>query len=289
VKPAPFDYLAPETIEEACEHLAAAGGGATVLAGGQTLMPLLALRMSQPFVLVDINRIAALRGVASSQAGTRIGPIMRQSQVIADATIQRALPLVATATRHVGHHQIRNRGTIGGSIALGEPAAELPATAVALGAEVEVRSTRGSRRIKAEELYLGPYATALEPDELLTGIHFPDWAKGSLVIFREIAPRPGDFALVGLSGALTVSDGRIVRAGLAWFGMGPTPMKARQVEAALVGQTPTGLDVKALAELAVADTAPFDDHHATAEYRRTVGRRVFARALSDALAMGRVA
>jgi carbon-monoxide dehydrogenase medium subunit len=109
------------------------------------------------------------------------------------------------------------------------------------------------------------------------------------VIFREIAPRPGDFALVGLSGALTVSDGRIVRAGLAWFGMGPTPMKARQVEAALVGQTPTGLDVKALAELAVADTAPFDDHHATAEYRRTVGRRVFARALSDALAMGRVA
>jgi carbon-monoxide dehydrogenase medium subunit len=148
VKPAPFDYLAPETIEEACEHLAAAGGGATVLAGGQTLMPLLALRMSQPFVLVDINRIAALRGVASSQAGTRIGPIMRQSQVIADATIQRALPLVATATRHVGHHQIRNRGTIGGSIALGEPAAELPATAVALGAEVEVRSTRAAAASK---------------------------------------------------------------------------------------------------------------------------------------------
>lgn len=283
MKPAPFDYLAPETIEEACEHLTAAGGGATLIAGGQSLMPLLALRMSQPFVLVDINRIAALRGISRVEGGTRIGAIVRQNEIIADATLARAQPVVVTATRHVAHHQIRNRGTIGGSIALAEPSAELPATAVALGASVELRSTRGTRNVKAEELYFGPYSTALEPDEILTAIDFPDWSSGTIPIFRELAPRPGDFALIGLTGAITVSEGRIVRAGIAWFGMGPTPMKARQVEAALVGQSITGLDVRAFAELAIADTAAFDDHHATAEYRRTVGRRVFARSLSEAL------
>jgi carbon-monoxide dehydrogenase medium subunit len=283
VKPAPFDYYAPNTVDEACTLLAAAGGGATILAGGQTLMPLLALRMSQPFILLDINRIKTLKGVSRGDGGTRIGPITRQNEVIADSTLGTALPVLVTAARHVGHHQTRNRGTIGGSIALGEPAAELPATAVALGATVEVRSVRGARKIKAEELYLGPYATALEFDELLTDIHFPEWPADSIPLFYELAQRPGDFALVGLTGAITVKDGRIARAGIAWFGMGPTPIKARQAEAALIGQPIDGLDFAALADLAIADTAPFDDHHATAEYRRTVGRRMFARVLRERL------
>jgi aerobic carbon-monoxide dehydrogenase medium subunit len=283
VKPAPFDYYAPTTVEEACQLLSEAGGGATVLAGGQTLMPLLALRMSQPFILVDINRIKALKGVSRTQGTTRIGPVTRQNDALGDATLQQAQPLIVTATRHVGHHQTRNRGTLGGSIALGEPAAELPATAVALGATVEVRSTRGTRRIKAEELYFGPYATALEADELLTAIDVPEWPAGTRIVFREVAQRPGDFALVGLSGAIAVDSGRITRAGLAWFGMGPTPMKARQAEAALIGQTVDTVDVNAIAEVAIADTAPFDDLHVTAEYRRTVGRRVFAAALRAAL------
>ena len=143
MKPAPFDYVAPATIEEACRHLAEAGGGATVLAGGQTLLPLLALRMSQPFVIVDINRIAALGGVSRGDGFTRVGPIVRQNEIIADSTLARVLPGLVTATRHVGHHQTRNRGTIGGSVALGEPAAELPAAAVALGAMLEIRSVRG--------------------------------------------------------------------------------------------------------------------------------------------------
>jgi carbon-monoxide dehydrogenase medium subunit len=283
VKPAPFDYVAPATIDEACQALADAGGGATLLAGGQTLMPLLALRMSQPFVLIDINRIKALKGVTRADGGTRIGPITRQNELIANTMLGSALPVLVTATQHVGHHQTRNRGTIGGSIALGEPAAELPATAVALGASVEVRSVRGSRRIDATDLYFGPYATALEPDEIITGIHFPDWPSDSISLFREVAQRPGDFALVGLTGAVTVNNGKIDRAGIAWFGMGPTPIRARQVEAALVGQTIETLDVAGLAELAIADTAPFDDHHATAEYRRTVGRRIFARTLAERL------
>lgn len=289
MKPASFDYLAPATIEAACAHLAEAGGGATVLAGGQTLMPLLALRMSQPFILVDINRIAALKGVSRVAGATRIGPIMRQNAIIADPTLARVQPVLVTATRHVGHHQTRNRGTIGGSIALGEPAAELPATAVALGASVEVRSTRGTRRVSAESLYLGPYSTVLEFDELITAIDFPDWPAGTICLFHEVARRPGDFALVGLTGALTVVDGRITRAGIAWFGMGPTPMKARRVEAALVGQSISSVDVRALAQLAVADTEPFDDHHATAEYRRTVGRRIFERTLVERLDVRQIA
>lgn len=289
MKPAPFDYYAPATVEEACGLLAEAGGGATILAGGQTLMPLLALRMSQPFLLVDINRIAALKGVSRAAGMTRIGPVTRQNEAIADATLGSLQPLLVTATKHVGHHQTRNRGTIGGSIALGEPAAELPATAIALGASVEVRSKRGSRRIAAEELYLGPYATALEFDELVTDIHVPEWPAGTAWVFRELAQRPGDFALVGLSGAVTVQEGKITKAGLAWFGMGPTPIKARQAEAALLGQDVARLDLRVIAELAIADTTPFDDQHATAEYRRTVGRRLFARALGESLNLGQPA
>ena len=283
MKAAPFDYVAPDTIEEACERLAEAGGGATILAGGQTLMPLLALRMSQPFILVDINRIAALKGVSRLDGGTRVGPITRQNEVIVDATLNDSLPMLVTAIRHVGHHQTRNRGTIGGSVSLGEPAAEMPATAVALGASIEIRSTRGVRRVPAEDFYLGPYMTVLEPDELVVGLHYPDWPANTITVFREVARRPGDFALVGLIGALTVENGRIARVGLAWFGMGPTPIKARQAEKALLGQPVAGLDTRAIAELAIADTAPFDDHHATADYRRTVGGRIFARTLGEAL------
>ena len=286
MKPAPFDYVAPTTIEEACAALAEAGGGATVLAGGQTLMPLLNLRMSQPFILVDINNIADLKGIARADGGTRVGAMTRQCEAIASETLQRDLPVLVQAVSHVGHHQTRNRGTVGGSIALGEPAAELPATAVALGATIEVRSIRGTRHIPAGEFYLGPYMTVLEADELVTGITFPGWPKGHITLFREVAQRPGDFALVGMVGALSVEGGRIARAGLAWFGMGPTPVRAKAAEQMLLGESLDRIDPQAVAELAIAVTTPFDDHHASAEYRRTVGRRIFARTLREALNLG---
>lgn len=289
MKPAPFDYVAPSTIEEACAALAEAGGGATVLAGGQTLMPLLNLRMSQPFILVDLNKVAALKGVTRGDGHVRIGAMTRQCEAIASEELARSLPVLVQAVRHVGHHQTRNRGTIGGSIALGEPAAELPATAVALDAIIEIRSVRGKRDVAATEFYLGPYLTALEPDEIVTGIRFPDWPQDHIPVFHEVAQRPGDFALVGMVGALVVADGKIVRAGLAWFGMGPTPIRARRAERALLGQAVESIDVKAVAEQAVADTAPFDDHHAGAEYRRTVGTRIFAKALREALGLQGVA
>ena len=283
MKPAPFDYIAPTTIDEACKVLAEAGGGATVLAGGQTLMPLLNLRMSQPFIIVDINQIADMKGIARLGQGIRIGPATRQAEALEDDLLAAELPVLVQALSHVGHHQTRNRGTVGGSIALGEPAAEMPATAVALGATIEARSVRGTRTIAAREFYLGPYMTVLEPDELVTGIDFPDWPAGHVTLFREVAQRPGDFALVGMVGALALEGGRIARAGIAWFGMGPTPIAAVQAEAALLGKSLDAIDPQAIAELAIADTAPFDDHHASAEYRRTVGRRIFARTLREAL------
>jgi carbon-monoxide dehydrogenase medium subunit len=246
-------------------------------------VPLLNLRMSQPFIIVDINKISELSGIARADGCTRIGPMTRQCEVVASEVLARDLPVLVEAMRHVGHHQTRNRGTIGGSIALGEPAAELPAAAVALDATIEVRSTRGTRHIPAREFYLGPYMTVLEADELLTGLSFPDWPKRHIILFREVAQRPGDFALVGMVGALSVEGGKIARAGLAWFGMGPTPIRAKAAERMLLGQSLDGFDPKAVAERAIADTVPFNDHHASAEYRRTVGRRIFARALREAL------
>jgi len=289
MKPAPFDYVAPTTIDEACSVLAAAGGGATVLAGGQTLVPLLNLRMSQPFIIVDLNKVAELQGIARADGCTRIGSMTRQSEVIASEALARDLPVLVQAMRHVGHHQTRNRGTVGGSIALGEPAAEVPATAVALDATIEARSTRGSRHIPAREFYLGPYMTVLEADELVTGITFPDWPIGHITLFREVARRPGDFALVGMVGALSVAGGRIARAGLAWFGMGPTPIRAKAAEQMLLGKAIDEFDPQGVAERAIAETAPFDDHQASAEYRRTVGRRIFARTLREALNLGEAA
>jgi carbon-monoxide dehydrogenase medium subunit len=289
MKPAPFEYVAPRSIAEACTMLAEAGGGATVLAGGQTLIPLLNLRMSQPFIIVDINKIADLKGVSRVAGGTRIGPMTRQCEVLADEALARDLPVLVQAMSHVGHHQTRNRGTIGGSISLGDPAAEMPATAVALGASIEVQSIRGTRTVQADQFYVGPYMTVLEPDELVTGITYPDWPQGHISVFREVAQRPGDFALVGLVGALVIEGGKIARAGLAWFSMGPTPIKARAAEQMLLGRTLAEIDSHAVAERATSDTAPFDDHHASAEYRRTVGKRIFARTLRETLDIREVA
>ena len=285
MKPAPFDYVRPSTVEEACTILSDAGGGATLIAGGQTLMPLLNLRMSQPFILVDINGIEGFAGVTRLAGATRVGPATRQADALADATLNAYVPALVQALRHVGHHQTRNRGTLGGSVALGEPAAEMPATAVALGATIEIASTRGTRTVAARDFYIGPYMTVLEPDELVTGIVYPDWGEGHLVLFREVARRPGDFALTGMVGALALDRGRIARAGLAWFAMGPTPVAMTDVEAALVGKSLDEIDAKALSDAALQGTAPFDDSHASAEYRRTVGRRLFEKTLREALGM----
>jgi len=192
MKPAPFDYVAPETVEEAVQHLAGGFGDAIVLAGGQTLMPLMALRMSTPGVVVDINRVKGLAGVSAADGGARIGAVTRQNSILKDPLVARHVPGLAKATAFVGHHQTRNRGTIGGSISFAEPAAEYPAVALALGARIEAHSTSGVRQIAADDFFQGPYVTALQPDELVTAVHFPDWPANTLTLVHEIARRPGD-------------------------------------------------------------------------------------------------
>jgi carbon-monoxide dehydrogenase medium subunit len=289
VKPAPFDYVAPQTVDGATEQLARGAGDAAILAGGQSLTPLLALRMATPSLLIDINRIPELAGVSRVDGGTRIGAVTRQAQILVDPTIAAHIPGLVKATGYVGHHQTRNRGTIGGSISLADPAAEYPATALALGAQIEARSQTGQRRIPAEDFFLGPYTTSLEPDELVTAVHFPDWPPGAIFVVHEVALRPGDFALVGLVCALALDAGKVVRAGIGWFGMGPSPMRSPKAEQALIGQAADGLDLRALGQLAVSETEPMDDSHATAAYRLTVGGRIFQRFIGEALGARRQA
>lgn len=288
MKPAPFDYVRPKTLAEALALLAEAGGGATVIAGGQTLMPLLNLRMSQPFILVDLADIAELHGIRSEAGAIRIGAMTRQNAALADPLLQQRLPSLVAALRHVGHHQTRNRGTLGGSIAFGEPAAELPAVAVALDARLHLQSVAGGRIVAARDFYIGPYATVAQPDEILTTIEFPGWAGDHLPVFGEIARRPGDYALTGLVGAIERDGSRITRAGLAWLGMGPTPLRATGLEQRLSGVGADAIDFAALADLAISETAPFDDKAASAEYRRTAGRKLAERLLREALGQGAI-
>ncbi|MDB5711950.1 MAG: xanthine dehydrogenase family protein subunit [Sphingomonas bacterium] len=289
MKAAPFDYLVAESVDGAVAALADHAGDAALLAGGQTLVPLLALRMALPGVLIDINRIDGLAGISRGDGVTRIGATTRQNDILHNPLVARHVPALARATRFVGHHQTRNRGTIGGSLGLAEPAAEYPATALALGARIETRSPGGDREIAIEDYFLGPYTTALALDEMITAVIFPDWPEGTISIVHEVARRPGDFALVGLVAALAIEDGVFTRAGIGWFGMGSTPIKSVRAEQALIGQQAATVDLAGIAALAIADTDPFDDIHADAGYRRTVGERIFARVVDEAIGQRKAA
>lgn len=289
MKAAPFDYVVAESVDGAVAALADHAGDAALLAGGQTLVPLLALRMALPGVLIDINRIDGLAGVSHAGGATRIGATTRQNAILFDPLVARYVPALARATSFVGHHQTRNRGTIGGSLGLAEPAAEYPATALALGARIETRSPVGSREIAIEDYFLGPYTTALEMDEMITAVIFPDWPEDTISIVHEVARRPGDFALVGLVAALAIEGGVFTRAGIGWFGMGPTPIKSVRAEQALVGQQAATVDLAGIAALAIADTDPLDDIHADAAYRRTIGERIFARVVGNAIGQRKAA
>lgn len=279
MKAASFDYLEAGSAEEAVHLLGEAGSDAVILAGGQTLMPLLALRMATPTVVVDINPADDMAGVGHGEHGIRIGARTRQAQALRDPTVARHLPVLVEALGHVGHYQTRARGTVGGSIALGEPAAEQPAVAVAMGAIVELRSRRGTRMVPAREFYLGPYVTSRADDEVLIAVHFPEWHADSQVVFHEVNRRRGDFALVGLVMLLDIREERVERAGIGWFGMGATPVAAVAAEEALVGRALGEIDPREMARIALAEVAPSDDLHASALYRRTVAERIFERRL----------
>jgi carbon-monoxide dehydrogenase medium subunit len=284
MKPAAFEYHAPESVGDVTALLAEHGDDAKVLAGGQSLVPLLAMRLTRFPHIVDLNRVDDLRGIERSNGTLTIKAMTRQAVAERDATLAAASPLLARALPFIGHFQIRNRGTVGGSIAHADPASELPAVALALDAELEAAGPGSTRRIAASEFFQGTWTTALAPDEILTAVHFPVWEGRCGFVVDEVARRSGDFALAGVVCAVELdAAGSVSRSAIGLFGMGPTPVRARDAEAALHGTTPTQSDLAEVARIAAAGCQPSGDVHASAEYRSHVGAHLVQRALDRAL------
>jgi carbon-monoxide dehydrogenase medium subunit len=288
MKPAAFEYHAPESVADVTALLAEHGDDAKVLAGGQSLVPLLAMRLTRFPHIIDLNRVGELRGIEQQNGTLTIRAMTRQSVAEHDSLVAAAAPLVAAALPMIGHFQIRNRGTVGGSIAHADPASELPAVALALDAELEAASANGTRRVPAAEFFDGTWTTTLEPEEVLTAAHFPMWEGRCGFVVDEIARRAGDFALAGVVCAVAVDGtGAVNRSAIGLFGMGPTPVRAREAEAALSGSTAGAADLAEVARLAVEACSPSDDVHASAEYRTHVGAHLVQRALDRALGEAR--
>jgi carbon-monoxide dehydrogenase medium subunit len=282
VKLPPFEYHAPDTVDETLALLSEHGDEAKVLAGGQSVVPLLALRLARPEVLIDINGVDELASM-SDRDGVRIGATVRQRVAEQSVAVGAANPLMTKALRFIGHPAIRNRGTIGGSIAHADPAAELPAVLVALDGDVEARSSRGVRTVSASDLFRGFLTTALEPDELLTTVRFPRLLAGTGWSFQEFSRRSGDFAITGVAAAVRLDEsGVVAEARIALSGVGDTPVRATKGEAALVGQAPSDDAWKAAAADAVAGLEPPSDIHASAAYRRQLAAVLIQRALREA-------
>jgi carbon-monoxide dehydrogenase medium subunit len=287
VKPAPFDLHTPTTVAEACAVLAEFGDEAKPLAGGQSLVPMLALRLTRFEHLVDLNGVAALASVALDDGRLRIGAGTRQATVGRDPLIAQHAPLLARATPLIGHFQIRNRGTIGGSVAHADPASEYPAAVLALDGELEVTSTRGARLVRGDQFFTGTWTTVLEADELLTAIVLPPRTGRRGEAIEEVARRHGDFALAGAIAVVELDgDDGVYAAAVAMFGMGSTPLRASDAERALVGQAAGDANLTDIAHVAVGATDPPDDVHATGAYRARIGvhlvERVLARAIEEA-------
>jgi aerobic carbon-monoxide dehydrogenase medium subunit len=283
MKPAPFAYHAPTTVADAVSALAEYGDEAKVLAGGQSLVPMMALRLSRPAHLVDVNGVAELAGARREDGHLVVGAVTRHSALERDGEIGAAVPLLRLAAPHIGHFQIRNRGTLGGSLAHADAAAELPAVARALDAGIVVRGPSGERTIPAAEFFQMVFVTALEPDELLAAVRFPVWGPGSGFAVEEIARRHGDFALAGAVCAIQVAAGRINRVALAMFGMGSVPERLEEIEKSLAGAAVDGLDLDDIGEQGVAALDPPADVHATGHYRKKVGAVLIGRALAAAV------
>jgi carbon-monoxide dehydrogenase medium subunit len=286
VKPAPFDYMAARSVGEAVEALARHGEDAKVLAGGQSLLPMLNMRLARPAVVVDVNGVSELDYVRQTDGTLAVGAVCRQ-RVVERWAAQRA-PLLAAVLRAVGHVAIRTRGTVGGSVAHADPASELPALLLALDGEVTARSARGERTIAAGELFVAPLTTSLAEGELLTEARFRFPGPGTGWGFAEVTRRHGDFALVGAVSLLGLgADARVTTVRLAFFGVGGTPVRGAAAEGALVGQEPTRARIEEAARTAAAALSPEADLHATAAYRRRVAEVLAVRTLTEALERAR--
>jgi len=280
----PFDYFAPSTVDEALDLLAEHGDDASVLAGGQSLIPLLALRLARPAVVIDINGLDELSGVTQTNGHVTIGALTREYVAEESKAVADGVPLLAGALPYIGHEAIRSRGTVGGSLAHADPAAELPAVARALDAELVVRSRTGERVVAAADWFDGYLTTARQPEELLVEARFPVAPASTGTAFEEVARRHGDFAIVGLAASLTLHGGAITDARLAFAGASDVPVRAVDAERLLAGQSPSDRLFDAAAQQAADDLDPPADLHGSAAYRKKVAATLVRRALRAAAA-----
>jgi carbon-monoxide dehydrogenase medium subunit len=286
MKPAPFRYVAAESLQQALAAKAAGGDEARFLAGGQSLVPAMNFRLARPAMLIDINPLFELDYVrAAGDGALRIGALTRHRTLERHELVAKHAPLVAEAVRQVAHPQIRNRGTLGGNLAHADPASELPAVMLALGARFRARSVRGERWIEATDFFRGPLTTALGPEEMLVEIALPALPPRSGTCFLEVARRRGDYALLGVAAVVTVGeDGTCTAAGLALCNAGATPVRAVEAAAALVGRRAGEREIGAVAAAVAGEIDPPENVHATAAFRRHLAGVLTRRALQAAAA-----
>lgn len=283
MKPAPFDYVAPSTVAQVVDTLADTSRDAKVIAGGQSLLPMLNLRLAHPELLVDIRRVAGLDRCGVDHTGALVvGARVTQAAAMAAAAVRGGWPLLAAGISHIGHPQIRNRGTVCGSIAHHDSSAELPTLAVALEATVRVSSTNGTREVAAEDMFVATFTTALEAEDLLTEVVFPAQPPGTGWSFREFARRRGDFATVGTAVLLRRDETCVREARVVLCGVGSTPIRSRNAEQALVGAQPDAEAIDYARTELVRDLDPPADVHSSADFRREVASELFADAVLEA-------
>jgi aerobic carbon-monoxide dehydrogenase medium subunit len=286
VKPAPFDYQAPGTLREAIDLLKS-NPGALVIAGGQSLMPVLAFRLATPSLLVDLRRLPGLSNIAISDDGFRLGALVRWRDIEEDQRLAAAHPLLHAAVAHVAHYQIRNRGTVGGSLAHADPAAELPGIAVTSEGEITLFGPAGSRTMRAGDFFTGPLSTLRQPDEIVTELHLPKWPSRRRWAFRKYARREGDFALAGI---LLFYDedrqGALSNAHVGVIGACPRPHRLTKVETLLNGHTIDDGLIRQAAATAAEEVDPPDDLHGDAAYRRGLAATLIERGLRAAAQQG---
>jgi len=280
----PFEYACPASLDEAVALLAAHNGEAKVLAGGQSLMPMMAFRVAQPSLLVDLRKLPDLKEIRISADGVHLGALVRWRDILDDKRLSVAHPLLKEAVSHVAHYQIRNRGTVGGSLAHADPASEMPGIAQVCEAEISVRGTAGARAIKAKDFFQGALTTALAVDEIITGVHLPAWPARRRWGFLEFARRRGDFAMAGIGLYYDETGGKAANAHVAVFGVGDRAHRLAKAEAALNGKTVDESVCVAVGEAAAAEVDPQEDIHASAAYRRSLTGTLTERALRAAAA-----
>jgi len=280
-----FEYACPATLSEAVALLASHDGDAKAIAGGQSLVPMLAFRVASPSLLVDLRKLPGLDQIRITEAGVGLGALVRWRDILDDARLRHAHPLLAAAIKHVAHYQIRNRGTVGGSIAHADPAAEMPGVVVTCEAAIAVTGKSGARVIPADSFFQGALTTALASDEIITEIRFPAWPPGRRFGFEEFALRRGDFALAAAAVFYDQdAGGRAANAHVGVIGVGDRPVRLATVEAALDGARVDAAVIARAAAAASAAVDPQDDIHASAAYRRSLVGTMVERALLSASA-----